>query len=147
MNPIFWVMFAGACVAAIGVGLAAWELDSMRKSRESQLLVYLSEIWESAEYTKARRAVVDHENILAQRMKEYEKKNSEEHFLLVKVSNYFEDVGILVDKRYLSRKIIMELMGTSVKYYYKLYKDYIIQLRNEGKEPDFYKYFERLANS
>ena len=141
MNLTLWIVLIGA----IGLFFAGWECYLVRKSRESGLLVHLSEMWNSDEYIKARRVVGEHENNLAQKMKEYEEKNQENYFLIVKVGNYFEHMGILVDRKFLSRDVVVELFGDSIKYYYGLYKDYVTQYRQEKEPSDLYIYFEHLA--
>lgn len=67
------------------------------------------------------------------------------YFLITKVGNYFEDVGFLVDKGYLRRELVKDLLGDSAKYYYKLFENYIMGKRQA--DPDLYERFERLAKN
>ncbi len=142
--PTFWEL-AVPLILAFGLFLASRECSLIKKSREAEVLMHVTQIWDSGEYINARRIVDENKHNLAQKMKEYEEKNDEKYFIIAKVANFFENVGLLVDKKYLPGNVVMQLIEPSAKHYYGLYKEDIEQSRQEKKLPDIYKYFERLA--
>lgn len=141
MNTTFWLLIVGI----IGLVFVYWQCYLMRKSRESELLMQLTMLWNSDEYIRARKVVGEHLDNLAQKTEEYEQKNEEDYFLIVKVGNFFEHLGVLVDRNYLPRKVLIELLGSSIKYYYEIFVDYITQYRKTKGPTNLYIYFERLA--
>lgn len=145
MTPTFWVLLAGLIITCVGLSYAARECALIKRSREAEILMHVTEIWDSGEYIKARSIIEENKSNLAQKIKEYEEKNDERYFIIGKIGNFFENVGLLVVKKYLPRNVVMELIGPTVKYYYGLYKEDIEQSRRKKKLPDIYRYFEYLA--
>jgi len=115
-----------------------------RRARESEILMRITQRWDSEELIKARQFVARHKDNLREAIEEYQKQNQEEYFLLTKVANYFEDIGSLVHRGYLRKNLMMDLLGDSANYYYNLYESYIETTRQKG-DPDLYERFEQLA--
>ena len=115
-----------------------------RHAGESEILMRITQMWDSEEFIKARRAVGKHEDNLQEIIEKCEKENQEEYFLITKVGNYFESIGVLLDRKYLRKNLMIDLLGDSAKYYYKLYEGYIIATRQKG-DIDLYEHFEHLA--
>lgn len=135
----------GSRIESRAVEQRAWESEiESRRATESDILMRIAEIWDSEDFIKARQLVGKHEDNLQEVIQKYEKENQEEYFLITKVANYFENVGVLIDRGYLPRDLVMDLFGDSAGYYYELYQNYITVSRQRG-DTDLYEHFERLA--
>jgi len=77
----------------------------------------------------------------------FEKDNTEEYYIIVRVPNFFENLGLLVCTGYLNRNDAVELFGGATKNYWRLFSAVINYDRSERDEPrpDVWVYFEKLA--
>lgn len=118
--------------------------QSEEKSRHSELLMTITQQWETDALVRARQAIAEHEGDLAEKIEEFLENKNERYFDLIRVGNFFESIGLLVKQGYLSLTDATLLFGTVVKAYYKIYRPYIYA--NRDKQPDLYDNFEYLAS-
>ena len=142
------VLFTGiiAFSAYYGLVFQRQRMIEARRAEESETLMRITQRWDSEEFIKARQAVKQYEDNLQEVIGLFEQQNREEYFLLTKVAGYFEDIGSLVDRGYLKKELILDLLGDSARFYYKLYEGYINLGREKG-DTDLYEHFEHLAKS
>lgn len=136
--------FLSCCAILIGVIIALIEINYMRKSTHSELLMNLYQIWESDYLSESRRLLkeIGSKSELERRMEEYGKKQQKEYFIVVRVANYFEHIGHLVNRKYLKAKDIEGLMGSNVTKYYEIFEGYSEKAKKENKY--LFKNFQEL---
>jgi len=146
------IVTAIAAVLAFGVLIfaalyARHQLHSMEKTREAQLLADLSRRWDEELLTESRQAVGKYKNgsELSQSLEELRNRSDEQYYVILRLPDFFEDLGLLVNKKCLSLQLAKDMFGTAVKYHYNLYKDTIENMRKIYKDQTIYKFFEDLA--
>ena len=133
----FWVIVSGVIIAL-------FEMNFMRKSTHSELLMDIYQMWESKSLMKSRKLIKEQKTkeALKKKLKEWNREEKEEFFIAFRVCNYFEHIGHLVAKNYMRGKDIEDLMGPSVIKYYKIFEDYTKEHRKEDER--FNENFENL---
>ncbi len=133
---------------------AAIQLRHIKKTRSSTILMELHQIWDSDEYIKSRMLVNQYysgindkaaSKNLIKNFESFEVRNSEEFFLLVRMANFFENLGYSVCEGHLTREQAIALFGGAAKGYWRLLEDYIRLYRIKA-QPNVWVYFEYLAN-
>lgn len=61
--------------------------------------------------------------------------------------NFFEAVGFIYNRTNLKAAKINDLMGQSIKFYYKVFEQYIAYRRNKHNDQSFHKEFEKMFES
>ena len=139
----FWVILT--CIIMVGsVGVAVRELNQMRRSRHSELLMDLYQMWEDEPLMEARTLIkaIKLKEALKEKLEEWDKGEQKEFFIALRVCNFFEHIGHLVVKKYLKGKDAEDLMGPSIIKYYEIFEDYIKEHRKEDNH--IYENFQRL---
>jgi len=77
----------------------------------------------------------------------FDKDDAEEFYIIVRIANFFENLGFLGRKEYIIREDALELFGTTARNYWNLFSALIKYLRYEREEPqaDAWIYFEDFA--
>lgn len=123
------------------------QLKHMKSTRDSEFFLKTFEIWNSDALIESRKCILEeyetHGDQLCQKVLEYEKKDLARYFKMVKVGDFFEALGCLVEKKFLDSKIIKEFYRGAIINYYKIYKPWIVDCRKEQEK--IYKNFEMLA--
>lgn len=133
------------------------QLRGMAKDRHAQILLALSAQWNSDTMQKARKASVKKfqeaqklefecpEAKLAEMMKESMEKEPEVVIEVMKVADFFEDLGLLVNKKMLHPpELALEVFAGSIIIYWERYEKYIDAMRQIHQRPDIYEWFEYL---
>ena len=143
MSENFWDILT-CIVLVVGVVAALRELSHMRKSRHSELLMDLYQMWDDEPLTEARRLIkaIKTKQALKEKLEEWDRGEQKEFFIALRVCNYFEHIGHLVVKNYLKGKDAKDLMGPSIIKYYEIFEDYIKEHRKEDNH--IYGNFQRL---
>lgn len=137
-----WLDVAILGVLVIGLFFAGYQLRSMRRSRDAELLAHMTMLWESEPLREGREQIQAHVENLPQVLERSAESDITKFIKLITVANYFETVGLLVKLKCLGHKPAKELFGSAVWEYYKLYDPYIKAHR--GEDPELYIYFEHL---
>lgn len=148
MDTTFWVLAGGLVISYLGLGLQFMQIRSMRKARATQLsefMMHLLERWESDSFAEAQRVVSQYRDNLSQAIEQAANAGEPHYFALVRIANFFENLGRLVDKRYLPRDQVMDLFEHEINDYYPLYKEFIEAWRIKFQDKDLYKDFQNLA--
>jgi len=77
----------------------------------------------------------------------FDATNAEEFFVMIRIANFFENLGFLGRKKYLNKKDALELFGDTAKSYWNLFSAFVSYQREERekKQPAAWIYFEDLA--
>ena len=145
-----------ACAITITAIYAGIQLLNIKRARCSDLLMRLLQTWGSNDYNYSRRIINQHgkgstleegSQNLRKSLISFDEEDAEEYFIMVRVANFFENLGYLTCKGLLHRDQALELFGGSSKRYWGLFHGFADFLRNESenKLPDTWVYFEYLA--
>lgn len=132
-----WTDYASVA-AAIFTALIAWFAfvlsRSLQKARQAESLLNFLERWENDSLVKARQMVSSLTmETLAIAVEEADRASSESYFTLIRVADFFEDMGYACKSAYVRTKDVLDEMGAPVAFYYELYQRVIENLR--GREP------------
>jgi len=165
--PIDWtltwntVLAISTAIMALAIVITAIfaivQLWNIKKSRCSDLLMRLDEIWDSNDYIRSRAMINQHaggstleegSHNLRESLVSLDEANAEEYFIMIRIANFFENLGFLVYKDYLNRKDALELFGSSAQRYWKLFFEFTSYRRYDGtpKQRDAWIYFESLSS-
>jgi hypothetical protein len=129
-----------------------------KKARYSALLMQIIEMWNSTDYVVARNMIARHacgenEEDIANNFREsmlaLDNGNSQDYLIMIKVANFFENLGFLTCKKdYLTPEDALDLFGGAARYYWGIFRALAIYDRTERKpkRTDVWIYFEKLAS-
>ncbi len=147
------VMALAIVITAIFAIVQLWNI---KKARCSDLLMRLDQIWDSNDFIRSRSMINQKASgstlkEASQKLKEslvsLDKANAEEYFIMIRIANFFENLGFLVCKDYLNYNDALELFGSSVHRYWKLFSEFTRYRRDSTtlKQPEAWKHFESLS--
>jgi len=155
IEAVTWTDIVTAIAAAFTFGVllfaafyARHQLHSMERTREAQLLEDLSRRWDEELLRESRQAVEEYKDgtKLKQALKELKDNNDKQYYVLLRLPDFFEELGLLVNYECLSPQLTKDMFGTAIEYHYTRYKPTIKFLRGKYKDETIYKFFEDLAN-
>lgn len=146
------IMASAIVVTAVFAIVQLWNI---KKSRCSDLFMRLDQIWDSNDYICSRSMINQHAigstlEEASQNLKEsllsLSEANAEEYFIMVRIANFFENLGFLIYKNYLTHKEASELFGSAAQRYWNLFSEFVRYRRYDDtpKQPDAWIYFESL---
>lgn len=132
------------------------QLCNIKKARNSDLLMRLDQIWDSKDYIHSRKMINQYgygstpeeaSQNLKEAMISFDEANTEEYFIMIRVANFFENLGLLTCKNYLKPKDALELFGGAAKNYWNIFSVWANYARHkrDNPHPDAWVYFEKLA--
>jgi len=146
------IVIAVAAAFTVAILLAAaflvWhEVRCIERAREAQLLTDLSRRWNEEELTKSRKAARNYKNgvELQKALQKLRENNEQEYYDLVRLPDFFEALGVLVNSGCLSKQLTKDLFGTVIKHFYHLYGPAIQYLREIYDDKNIYALFDDLA--
>ncbi len=71
---------------------------------------------------------------LCRKILEYEEKDLAKYFTLVKVGDFFEALGYLVENKFLDLKMVSEYFRDAILNYYGIYKLWVTECRQKGQK-------------
>jgi len=151
-DTIQWtdIATAVASICTLLVVLAAlllgWrQLGSMETARKAQLLTDLSRRWDEELLVESRQAASDYAGgeELASALERHDQENTRDYYVLGRLPNFFEDLGILVSEGAISPQMVAKSLGSSAKSYWRLYQPYASAVR--GRQQTIYQWFEKLV--
>ena len=132
-----------ATPVAIGVGFffAYRQLQSARNARMAQIVLSITQQWDSKDMVESRNKVHALGDGLASKIKEeINKKDSEELLTLVKVANFFDNLGLLVMEGCIPCPVAYRLFGRAEEHFYTYYRPI---LEEEGYKA-YFQYYTQL---
>jgi len=128
-------------VIAIGFYFAYKQWASIRKARMADIVISLTNTWDSERMAESRRAVnLSGESLKKDYQKAIENKEEAAFGSLTRLGDFFDALGVLVAEGLLECKIAYDLFGEVEKYYYNFYKSVIA----DTDYKDYVPYFSRL---
>lgn len=158
-NPELFTGILTTLILIAALVLACTQLKGMSKDRHAQIMLSLSTDWRSDTMQRARKALVEkYEEVkkmkpktpeleLAEIIKESLEKQPGVALELIKVADFFEDLGLMVNKKMLHPpELCLEVFAGSIIYYWGKYSEYANSLRHDFQRQDIYEWFEYLYN-
>jgi len=127
-------------VIAIGFFFAYRHWKTLQAARMAQIILSISERWDSEEIMRGRRLTYDYERNLTAKLKELGDANSHEWYELTSVPNFFDTLGSIVMEGLLSRSMAYKLFGETALNYFRLYQP---SMQEPGQEL-YWQYFISL---
>jgi hypothetical protein len=126
-----WASLIVGAVLAIAVIVELWR---MRKARLSELIATLGQTWDSKLLMEARQRANELANTgkLKQAIDDGGKANSEEFFILMRIPNFFDSIGAMVEHGDLPTKLAKELFEKPAGRYWELYGNALSAIDLEG---------------
>lgn len=150
----FVVGSIGACLLLWAAGVATFQLRAARRTSYADLLGRLTEEWNSDSFIKSRHLIMqlapvemdleEQRRKVTERMRIAEQENHEDYFLLTRPLDFFEELAFLVRKNYIPLEHARRTFGGPIITYYKLFEDYVKEMRQELGNEDAYKELEKV---
>jgi len=122
-------------VGAIAFAYTQWR--SAQNARMAQILLSITERWDSPDMEASRCKGAECGNQLTAKIEEADTENSSDLGALVMVANFFDTIGVMIVEGLLDCKMGYKLFGRAAEYYYQLYRPLLEDARYE----DYFKYF------
>lgn len=117
------------------------QLESTRNARMAQIILSISEQWDSKHMEESRHVVHACGDKLRNRIEEEEgKEDSEALSTLVRVGNFFDSLGLLVIEGFIDCAMAYKLFGRAEEHFYNLYRPTL----EEPKYKPYFEYFTEL---
>ena len=84
---------------------------------------------------------------VTERMRTAEQENHKDYFLLTRPLDFFEELAFLVRKNYIPLEDARRTFGGPIVTYYKLFEDYVKEMRQEPGNEDAYKELEKVIKN
>ncbi len=120
--------------------------EAISNARMTQIVLQLTEQWESEALKKSRQKVNENARQLKQAIEQADADDNEVLYDLVAVGNYFDALGVLVMEGCLSCAIAHNLFSESVGHYYNVYRPLLEDTRQARKFRYFIQLHESFAN-
>jgi len=126
-----WLGLIAGVILAI---VAIIQLGHMRKARLSELIATLGQTWDSKLLMDARQRANELADAgkLKQAIDDGGKANSEEFFILMRIPNFFDSIGAMVEHGDLPKKLAKELFEKPAARYWELYGNALSGIDLEG---------------
>ncbi len=127
--------------------IAKREIKCIDKTREAEILTELSKRWNEEQLTESRKTARNYKGSaeLKDALETARKKNIKEYYRLVRIPDFFEALGVLVNSSCLDKQLTIDLFGSAIEHYYELYKPSIEYLRDFHNDKNIYKWFDNLV--
>ncbi len=147
------LMTLAIIITAIYAGI---QLFNIKKTRCSDLLMRLHQTWDSKEYILSRKTINQYGNgstleeaskNLRESLIAFDKINADEFYLIVRIANFFENLGYLTFNGFLHRDDAIQLFGGPAQRYWYIFSDFVDFQRNESdkKQADAWIYYQYLV--
>ena len=145
VNLIEWTAILSATAGIIATIFILLQFRHMEQHRNLEISMKLFEWAETERLRKAFRWV--EEDFQFQDFEKYKtevKKNFEVSDFPYEVEAFFEEVGFMVDKKFVDIDVIVDRLGAYVVSNWKKLEPWILALRKERGDTTFGEHFERL---
>ena len=144
---IDWAVIITAVLTGIGVVFVLFELRHMSKHRDLEITMKLFEWAETESLRKAFRWV--EEDFAFESIEKYKLEVSkvfEVSDYPYQVEAYFEEVGFLVNKKFVDIDVIVDRLGSYIISNWQKLELWILAIRKERSDETFGEHFEMLYN-
>ncbi len=137
--------FVSGSVAALlllwAVALALFQLRTMGRTTYADLLLRVSEEWDSDPFIRSRHLILEiapidmeeseQRKAVKETMETVAGKGHENYFILTRPLDFLEGLAFLVRKNYIPLDDVHRAFGQPMVMYYQLFQDYIEEMRNQ----------------
>jgi len=156
IHQTFAAGIVGALTMLLGISIAWWQLSSVRRTRYAELLLHLSQVWDSNHYVESRNLI---DNItrevsrgdeakvkLCEKLEKSDKEGERDYFVLIRTPNFFEALAFLVRRKYIPLSDTRDYFGQAIVYYHDLFSTHISQERRKSGHEKTYELWSGLAD-
>ncbi len=133
----------GASLVVIGVIFGLLEIRHYRQQRQETASMEIMRAFQSPEFTKALRLVMDLEHECQQCREEDMPQELQDAAMLV--STTLEAVGLMVYQRIVPFRLVQQLMGGTIQAAWCALGAHAEMLREEFRRPSIHEWFQWLA--
>ncbi len=156
-NTVLAIATVVMALAVAATVIYAWlTVHHNKKARYADLLMRLNQTWDSKQFIKSRMLVNKYCHGITpeescQNLKKavvyFDKTDMEEFYIIVRIANFFENLGFLGRKGYIIKEDSVELFGPTAKNYWNMFSSLVKYHRceREDPQPDAWLYFEDFA--
>lgn len=127
-------------VILLGFIFAYKQWASYRNARMAQIILSITERWDSPTMEQSRSKVNTSGSNLKSDIEQADRTNSMDLYPLIMVANFFDALGLMVDEGFLDHKMCYKLFGRAEEHYYGMYREIL----EDQKYLDYFKYFIKL---
>jgi hypothetical protein len=121
---IFIASIATPFILVAATIVAVFELRAIRKERMGEIVLRLIDKWDTEELTEAKNQARSIGTKAITKIFGSEKAEQDPaFFILARVANYFDGLGVLIDDGYLDRKTAYDLLGEAESDYFTLFEE------------------------
>jgi hypothetical protein len=148
---MFDIQTVSVLVVSIGVlsGVVYYIIEVRHQSRliQTENLIKLSP-WFNMDAREVQDAITKVCSIEYENYDDYVEKYSDkpEHLMLKMLGNYFEGIGILVNKKLVDTDIVYYFWGDIIRSSWEKIKPMIGDMRKDENAPDMFEFWEYLYN-
>lgn len=147
----------GACLLLWAAVVAMSQLRAARRTSYADLLVRLTEEWNSDSFIASRQLLLklaplemdeeEQRRKVVERMRIVKQESHEDYFLLTRPLDFFELLAFLVRKNYIPLEDARRTFGEPMVAYYKLFEDCVQEMRTVPGNKDAYKELEKVIEN
>lgn len=145
----------GAFLLLWAVVVAMFQLRSATRTSYADLLVRLTEEWNSDSFIASRQLLLklaplemdeeEQRRKVVERMRIVKQESHEDYFLLTRPLDFFELLAFLVRKNYIPLEDARRTFGEPMVTYYKLFEDCVQEMRTVPRNKDAYKELQKVV--
>ena len=133
----------GALLVVIGVIFGLLEIRHYRQQRQETASMEIMRAFQSVDFTKALRLVMDFEQECQQCREDSLPQELQDAAMLV--STTLEAVGLMVYQRIVPFRLVQQLMGGTIQASWGVLRLHTEMLREELRRPSIHEWFQWLA--
>lgn len=145
----------GACLLLWAAVVAMSQLRAARRTSYADLLVRLTEEWNSDSFIASRQLLLklaplemdeeEQRRKVVERMRIVKQESHEDYFLLTRPLDFFELLAFLVRKNYIPLEDARRTFGEPMVAYYKLFEDCVQEMRTVPGNKNAYKELQKVV--
>jgi len=152
----FFVGSIGAILLFAAALIAIYQLGAARRISYADLLIRLSNEWNSEPYMESRRKIFEiapfsleleqQRQNLKERLSESQEGDAKDYFILTRPIDFFECLAFLIRRGYIPRKDVKRTYGEAMVNYFNIFKDCIDDMRSVAGNENAYVELEAVVD-
>lgn len=143
------VLALAAVIALLQLVIARAQMREARSAKNLQTRSDLTRKWDAYSFRELRARfhtlAAGGSEALRDKILELRDHRDPEYFELLKVPDFFEDIGIAVKNQEIEFGVVRQSLGATVPHYWSLWFPFVIQIRGQLGDPKLYEHFQYLA--
>lgn len=156
-HQAFFAGSIGAILLFSAAIVAIYQLSAARSISYADLLIRLSNEWNSEPYMESRRQIFEiapigldlkqqREN-LKERLSKSQQGDAKDYFILTRPIDFFECLAFLIQRGYIPKKDVSRTYGEAMVNYFNIFKDCIDEMRSVRGNENAYVELEAVVNT